>query len=217
MSLSLIQENLQSIYELEVAHNIQDFLITNREMARLLDADQSLDEVREKLLVYEDEDGLSLSLYLDEEVAGLFDDVHYHEQLDQQKIEEFCLALEGISHFLYLTWNATHDRAVTMMEMELQAEVDKFILLSRYFRERSLEPSPGQLRRLLFESAAYHESLGHEERKRYSDASEYAHKYCRNLESRYFSERGERQLLNELRRFYRLNKRDKLKRIDRIN
>ncbi len=217
MSLNLIQENLQSIYELEVSHNIQDFLITNRELARLLDADQSLDEAREKLLVHEDEDGLSLSLYLDEEVAGLFDDAHYHEQLDQQKVEEFCLALEGISHFLYLAWNATHDRPVTMLEMELQAEVDKFILLSRYFRERALDPSPGQLRRLLFESAAYHESLDHEERKRYYDASEYAHKYCRDLESRYFSDRGEEPLLNELRRFYRLNKRDKLKRIDCIS
>lgn len=216
MSLTLMQENLQSIYELEVAHNIQDFLITNRELARLLDTNRSLDGAREKLLVYEDEDGLNLSLYLDEEVAGLFDEVHYHEQLDRQKLEEFCLALEGISHFLYLTWNATHDRAVTMMEMELQAEVDKFILLSRYFRERSLDPSPGQLRRLLFESAAYHESLDHEERKRYYDASEYAHKYCRNLESRYFNERGKEPLLNELRRFYRLNKRDKLNRIKRM-
>lgn len=216
MSLTLMQENLQSIYELEVAHNIQDFLITNRELARLLDTNRSLDGAREKLLVYEDEDGLNLSLYLDEEVAGLFDEVHYHEQLDRQKLEEFCLALEGISHFLYLTWNATHDRAVTMMEMELQAEVDKFILLSRYFRERSLDPSPGQLRRLLFESAAYHESLDHEERKRYYDASEYAHKYCRNLESRYFNERGKEPLLNELRRFYRLNKRDKIDRIKQI-
>jgi len=102
------------------------------------------------------------------------------------------------------------------MEMELQAEVDKFILLSRYFRERSLDPSPGQLRRLLFESADYHASLDHKERKRYYDASQYAHKYCRDLESRYFNDRGEGPLLNELRRFYRLNMRDKLKRIKRI-
>jgi len=216
MSLSLIQENLQSIYELEIGHNIHDYLITNRELARVLDKNSS-GEAREKLLVYEDEEGLNLSLYLDQEIVDLFRDGHYHEQLDRQKLEEFCLALEGISHFLYLIWNASHDRSVTLLEMELQAEVDKFILLSRYFRERSLTPVPGQLRRVLFKSAAYHDWLDQEERRRYRDATHYAQKYCRSLERRYFGERGEDSLLNELRRFYRLNQRDKLKRIDRIN
>ncbi len=216
MSLSLIQENLQSIYELEVGHNIHDFLITNRELARLLDRNRAFDDAREKLLVHEDEEGLNLSLYLDAEIVELFNEGHYHEQLDRQKLEEFCLALEGISHFLYLTWNATHDRAVTLMEMELQAEVDKFILLSKYFRDRSRTPVPGQLRRLLFKTAVYHDSLGPEEHRRYRDASHYAQKYCRSLETRFFSDRGEKPLLNELRRFYRLNKRDKIDRIKQI-
>ncbi len=97
MSLSMMQENLQSLYELEIGHDVQDFLITNRELASLLDRGRSLEDAREKLLVYEDEDGLSLSLYLDAEIAELFGEGHYHEQLDRQNLEEFCLALEGIS------------------------------------------------------------------------------------------------------------------------
>jgi hypothetical protein len=216
MSLTRIQENLQNIYELEIGHNIHDYLITSREVARALDTDSSHRQAREKLLVYEDEDGLNLSLYLDEEIVSLLDETHYPEALDQHNLEEFCLALEGISHFVYLIWNASHDRPVTLLEMELQAEVDKFILLSDFYVGKSCAPAPGQLRRLLFKSASYHKTLGHEELKRYHEASCYAHIYCRRLESRYFNNRGQVPLLNELRRFYRLDKRSKLERISRF-
>ena len=205
MSLSRIQENLQSIYELEIGHNIHDFLITSREIARALDADSPYRQAREKLLVHEDEEGLNLSLYLDEEIVNLFDKPHYPEELDRHNLEEFCLALEGISHFVYLIWKATHDRPVTLLEMELQAEVDKFILLSDFYTGKSFTPAPGQLRRLLFKSASFHQSLGHDELKRYHDANRYAHKYCRRLESRYFHNHSQVPLLNELRRFYRLD------------
>jgi hypothetical protein len=216
MSLSRIQENLQHIYELELSHNVHDFLITSREMARALDAGGSSHEAREQLLGLEDEDGLNLSLYLDKEIVSLFDALQHPQELDEQNLEEFCLALEGISHFVYLAWNATHDRPVTLLEMELQAEVDKFILLSKWFAGNARQPVPGQLRRLLFKSVSYHDGLGHEELKRYHDANRYAHEYCRRLESQFFNNRGQAPLLNELRRFYRLSKRAKLDRIKRI-
>jgi hypothetical protein len=216
VSLSCIQENLQSIYELEISHNIQDYLITSRELAQALDTHSSHQQAREKLLVHEDEEGLNLSLYLDEEIVNLFGESGYPAQLDRHNLEEFCLALEGISHFVYLIWKATHDRPVTLLEMELQAEIDKFILLSEYFAGSSRRLAPGQLRRLLFKSVSFHGSLGSEELKRYHEANRYAHAYCRRLESRFFNNRGQAPLLNELRRFYRLSKRDKLNRISRI-
>ena len=216
MSLTRIQQDLQNIYELEIGHNIHDYLITSRDIARALDTDHTHRQAREKLLVYEDEAGLSLSLYLDEEIVNLFDDSRYPEELDRHNLEEFCLALEGISHFVYLIWNAMHDRPVTLLEMELQAEIDKFILLSGFYAGKSCAPAPGQLRRLLFKTASFHETLRHVELKRYHDANRYAHLYCRRLESRYFNDRGRVPLLNELRRFYRLDKRSKLERISRF-
>jgi len=215
MSLSHIQENLQHIYELELGHNVHDFLITSRELAQALDSSGTPQQVREKLLVLEDEDGLNLSLYLDQEIVSLFEALQHPREMDEENLEELCLALEGISHFVYLAWKATHDRPVTLLEMELQAEVDKFILLSDWFADNARQPAPGQLRRLLFKAVSYHEGLGHEEKKRYHDANRYAHAYCRRLESEFFNSRGREPLLNELRRFYRLSKQAKLDRIRR--
>ena len=213
MALSQIQAHLQGIYELEMEHCISDYLITSRE--RLDRRYHQAIKSSESLLLFQEEDALHLSVYLENEVlANLkFDEAGL--DLHQGNIQDFCLALEGTSHFVYLIWNATFERCVTRMEMELQAEIDKFIVLSRCARNRSDHVVPGQLRRLLFESVNYHETLTDQEIQRYRDANFYADKYCWLLESRNLLNKGQQQeLLKELRRFYRLNLEDKLRRIN---
>jgi hypothetical protein len=101
--------------------------------------------------------------------------------------------------------------------MELQAEVDKFIMLAECLERQRSTPAPGQLSRLLFETGIYHDDLSHEELKRYRQASDYARQYCRQLEHRYLG-RGDREgLLSELRKFYRLTKPGKINRISRFH
>ena len=119
--------------------------------------------------------------------------------------------MEGVSHFLYLVWYAHHGRAVTLLEMELQAEIDKYVLL----REGIVGGSGGEeLLQRLFRRVGFHASLGENELQRYLYASRHAEVYCRRLEREYFSGGSRERLLNELRRFYRLSKEDKLRRID---
>lgn len=217
MTLTRLQQGLQSIYELDICHDIHDYLITSREMAAFLDSGQSRRETREKLLVHEDGEDLNLSLYLDQDIVERFADGAFPEGMDHTGIQDYCLALEGISHFVYLVWNATYDRSVTLMEMELQAEIDKFVMLTDFLDQQSAVLAPGQLRHLLFQSAYYHDDLDEREQERYRLASHYAQKYCQRLESR-FSPNGRKDLwLNELRRFYRLNRKGKLDYIDRLH
>lgn len=192
---------------------ISDFLVTRRDM---LDGryQQSI-KSREVVLLCQDDDDLQLSVYLED---GVLDSLQMNGpviDLHQGNIEDFCLALEGTSHFVYLIWNAMFDRSVTRLEMELQAEIDKFIFLSRFAMQRHLHAAPGQLRHLLFETQSYQEGLSEQEIQRYRDANFYAEKYCWFLESRNFMNAGlERELLRELRRFYRLNLENKLRHIN---
>jgi hypothetical protein len=186
--------------------------MTSKALAEQLNSGLSNGQAREKLFVHEDEEGLNLSLYLDQQVFNLMERRNLLDQLDDGDIQDFCLALEGISHFIYLVWNASHGRQVTLMEMELQAEIDKFIILAGLLRQPQ-GPARKRLLRLLFYSNTYHADLSREESRRYRDASSFAGKYCQRLEEYYFG-RGDRQgLLAELRRFYRLTRRDKLQRI----
>ena len=137
--------------------------------------------------------------------------------LHEDNFEDFCLALEGISHFTYMIWNAMHDRSVTLMEMELQAEVDKFVMLADCLVQQQNKFTNTELRTLLFDAIHFDEALNDEEQQRYRDANYYAEKYCWQLERRYLSTGSEQALLNELRRFYRLNQGQKLQRINQTH
>ena len=75
--------------------------------------------------------------------------------------------------------------------------------------------TPASIRRLLFDSIHYHDHLNREELMRYQDASKYAEKYCWQLELGHYLESGaEKELQRELRRFYRLDLDNKLRRIN---
>ena len=159
-----------------------------------------------------------LSLYLHHGVIRNLETRDNDLQLHAGNLEDFCLALEGISHFLYLIWNARHRRCVTVLEMELQAEIDKFIVVGMVLRQQCQAPAPGQIRDLLFESARYHDHLQEKELQRYRDASAFAEKYCCFLELGFTLKRGmELQLYKELRRFYRLGLAEKLRRINYLH
>ncbi|MFM9469853.1 hypothetical protein ACKI1K_44875, partial [Streptomyces scabiei] len=76
---------------------------------------------------------------------------------------------------------------MTQMELELQAEVDKYVscLLAT-------EAAPAQseaLRHRLFGEALYDSDLDHDERSRYAAANDNANRYAAYLEETYVSSR----------------------------
>ena len=128
-------------------------------------------------------------------------------RLDERNFGDFCLAVEGVSHFIYLALCAAGDRPVSQLELELQAEVDKYaccLLLA------GRDP---ELRRRLYRDVHFAEDLAPEERDRYQAANAEADRYAAALERRYVHHDRTDALLAELRRFYRLALPEKLGRI----
>ena len=209
-ALEHLQRRLQDIYEINVVEDVNDFLITDRDTANALRPGPALRNAREQLLLREDADSLNLALYLD---AGVLDRLPRDgtgPTRGAADLNGFCLALEGVSHFLYLVWHATRARSVSLLEMELQAEIDKYVLIREVIDEGVRVSRAPDLIPRLFGAVAYHPELDAVELRRYRAANRCAERYCRRLESEYYGVRSRRDLLNELRRFYRLPGRDKL-------
>jgi len=125
--------------------------------------------------------------------------------------------LEGVSHFVYLAWNAGHDKPVSLLELEMQAEVDKYVgsywLMRRQFPDRF----PAELLRLLFEKTRIDPRLAAGRENLYREASRYAEMFCRRLERSLRGTRGRSlaEVSTELRRFYRLTNARKVAHIQR--
>ncbi len=214
MALNALQSHLERIYRISVDYSVEDFLITDAALARELDTSIGARESREKLLVRQSADSLDLSLYLDEEVVEHLSGQPPEEWLRSVRPDAFLLALEGVSHFLYVIWNAGFQKPVTLMELEMQAEVDKFVTGALFASVQSDVPRPEQLLDVLFERAAFDAELSDNALSMYRNASRYASRYCRHLESRFRGVYGGWDMMEELRYFYRLDQPEKVRHIE---
>ncbi len=212
MKLKPIQRHLQRIYEVHVPHNVDDFVVTDRALLEALGDDTRKSD--EKLLVVQNGEEVELALYLDPEIMERLREDDPTRRLHHGNIADFFTALEGVSHFLYLTWNAEYERGVSLLELEMQAEVDKYVSTAMIFGSQDEGRVPQQLYAWLFDDPVFDQSLDGESLKRYRDANYYASRYCSQIEAYYFRERRSGNLMNELRRFYRLPQHHKIKRIE---
>lgn len=213
--ITAIQRQLERIYEIDVPHDVSDFLITDPDVVKQIDDAPHARHLPEKLLVKQVDEDVELALYLDTNVVGRLERDDPRERLHRGNLDDFCTALEGVSHFLYLTWNAGYGRGVSLLELELQAEVDKYVSTAFLFGQQDNGRIPRRLHEWLFENALFDSELCARDLTRYRDASHYAGRFCSRLQERYFRRRRT-GLINELRRFYRLRQVDKIKRIEAV-
>ena len=206
--LTRLQLGLEALYRVETHLAIEAFVIdeASRTAAGVERAP------REQLLVQQDRGELGLGLFVD---AAAVANLERHDPtavgIDERNFSDFCLAVEGVSHFIYVALRAADDRGVSQLELELQAEVDKFaccLLVSG--------PMPG-LRRRLYGDVRFADDLDEEERARYRAANSGANRYADTLERRFVRPERTDGLLTELRRFYRMDLPDKLGHIARLD
>jgi hypothetical protein len=123
-----------------------------------------------------------------------------------------------VSHFVYLLFRAERDGDVSALELELQAEVDKYVGVWVSRREAGHRLDADRLWRRLFEGHRF-EAPDAEAVDRYRAASHFAGRYCRYLGARYLSPRGPRGLCGlwpEIRRFWRMDQTEKLGHIEAL-
>lgn len=214
MPVSELQSRLQSCYELELSYRVEDFLTTDTALAQLLNGNHP-HQPRERLLLQQAGDDLSMSLYLDAELLEGLSDIDALANTGKDRLSDLSLVLEGVSHFVYMAWNAAHERPVSLLELELQAEVDKFVTLLLLQAEQG-EFDFSELHQWLFEDVSYAETLDDEQLQRYRTANRFAARYCWSLGKQYQCRKGRQDWYNELRRFYRLQHDAKLRRISTL-
>jgi hypothetical protein len=181
-----VQAGLERMYQLDRIADVVDYV-------------QSSDEgERESLLVRQADDGaveVSLRLPLLDREASL---------------DAVCQIIEGVSHFVYVVERARVDREATQLELELQAEVDKWVVFAASMRAFDAAGSAA-LRTRLYERVAFAHDEGSEAGERYRIANDIAHRFVRRLERRYVEQGRFGEMRAELRRFFRVGQEEKLR------
>jgi hypothetical protein len=206
---------LTSIYDLRVDCRVADFLVTDRQALPGECRDAPGDE---QLFVTAMDDELCMSLYLDPGVLERLERRDPHQSLDAENVADCWTALEGVSHFLCVAHHAGHDRPVSRLTLELQAEIDKYVASVLLLRRSEPRRFPAELHALLFRHARVDPALAAGRESLYRRASRYAARFCARLEPglRALCRRDDGSWLAELRRFYRLSDTGKLRHIERL-
>lgn len=210
-----LQQLLETIYDAPCGHDVRRFLLTERGQ---LPASRRNEASDEELILVERKRSCSLGLYIDGAVLARLAEHNPLQALTDRNIADFWTALEGVSHFSYLMWNAGHARGVSHLELELQGEVDKYIAAFWLLRAQHPGHRPRELHPALFERTHVDPRLPPPRQHLYAAATHYAARFCARLESVLLSNRpaSRRAAIAVLRRFYRLGSTRKLQHIERL-
>jgi hypothetical protein len=228
MPLSDIQDALCRLYDLRVSCDVGDFVCDADAVHRAAGA--TAHARGEVLVVVEDDDGLTVGLYVDPEALSHLESEDGDAWLDDGRRWAACLATEGVSHFVYLVFRADNDTQVSELELELQAEIDKYA--SAVLEPSGVESSrDGDLlgeqglvgngilqirarsravRERLFAGVRFLDGPESARGERYRVAHRIAARYAASLERRHLEQGDIPAFLRELRRFYRHGLREKL-------
>ena len=213
MLLNKLQTHLEHIYEIQSQYRVQDFVFHDAVLAAQLDTSDNPRENPEKLLIHQNGDTIDVSLYLDEKLIQRLEQLDPTTQLTDDNIHDFWVALEGISHFVYFAYNAEYERPVSLFELELQAEVDKYILSAYLLGRQGNATIPDSLHYHLYRKSDFDPRLQQHERRRYYQANELAGKFAAFIADCINNRISSATITNTLRRFYRLSHHQKIRNI----
>lgn len=155
---------------------------------------------REVLVIRQGEEEIEISLVLPKHLMDA--------RWESLSLDERCQVVEGASHFLMVCDRARADRSTTQLELELQAEVDKWLILSRGGR-LDVE-ADAQLRGALYEGQFLHPAHT-DEGHRYRLANNLAARFVHKLSRAYVWTGKQLQMRDKLLEFFRMTQEEKLR------
>jgi hypothetical protein len=181
LKLRGFQRQLERIYRLDPLPPVERFLMSDEEIRRYVPVERSSGP---RVLILEEKDSVFVGVHLGDELTRRI-------ETGGLDLADFASAAEEVSHFLYLLWSARNGRPVSLLDVETQGEIDKFLLASIRFAGY-----PDLFERI-FGRFSLDPGLGADGREMYRQANRLAAKFCRGL--------GELPAaLRRLRSFYRL-------------
>jgi len=136
-----------------------------------------------RLLVRETEAGVRASVYFPDALIRCLERDPPQGGIDESNVDAFATLVEELDHLLLLAARSREHRPVSLLELELHANVSKHLVLSRFMAggsPRLSEARKSWLRYHLFEKVRFCDD-DPEVRRRYELASRWAVRFLKSL------------------------------------
>lgn len=204
MILQQIAARLQDFYRLDTLPPPAPFLVDAATAVALLgDRRFATHASEELLLVGRRGADLEVALYIAPPVLARLRRDDPLIALHHRNLAAFCTAIEGVSHLCCLLWKFQQGMPVTQLELEIQAEIDKYLFCAWLQAEQDTPRLP--LHDRLFVRYMLPRGMPAAAASRYHLASAIAHRFCRWLHAHYVAPHRFVAMHRMLKEFYRLS------------
>lgn len=195
-----IERAIKDLYAIHTPYRAERFLLTSPESSNHIDG----------ALYVRPGSEIRLGIYFSPKIQSVVEDLSLHTELSTwstNHLNTFCVLAEEVSHFHYFLYHASNGRPVSQLELEIQGEIDRFLVCHFFNPQTSLTT----LVERLFERFKIRENATPEEAQRYERAHDTAKKFVLRHFSRLAHPSQHELLFRFLRRFYRLAEREKIR------
>ncbi len=212
MLLNQVQNQLEMIYGIGLNERAEEFLIDKKEALNLFTQGEKIP--KELLLVRKPkEETVEVALFLDNNLLDNLNENDPFVSINENNLNDFCILIEGISHFVYFLWKSHNQHPITQLEMEMQAEIDKYLMLLFYSKTNDDNNLMAQVFDRLFENFTVFETLTREHTAQKLSASDLAMRYCHRIQNKWKNKSDFSELLDEVRQFYNFSQEEKIRHI----
>ncbi len=190
LNIARLQQDIEELYGLDQGLAIDQFLVSSKELMKIT---PEFTPIAPKVLLKEENGVILFAVHVGDEVLERFE----AGRIGESALSDFVSVAEEVSHFRYLTWSVANERSVSLLDVEMQGEIDKFLLASHYF------PNEDDLRERMFERIRFSEHLDGEDLDRYIEANRLGEKFCREMKGAIGDGYLDSKWVTRLRAFYR--------------
>jgi hypothetical protein len=182
--IHILQKKIEKIYRLHSCPEALQYMISPKQFRKL----SKFSDNPQVIYVDEGQDA-TMGIYLG---PSLFRQIKKKSKIFS--FQDFCVMAEEISHFIYLIWSKSNEKKINLLDLEVQAEIDKFILASEFFGSKE------EIFEKMFEKFNMRKNLQPEEEERYFTANRLGKKFAIEMLRKKLSIS---RRMNWLRLFYR--------------
>ncbi|KKM95256.1 hypothetical protein LCGC14_1190050 [marine sediment metagenome] len=216
-----LQRKIEKTYALDTGiTNIEEFVIGNKGYKKFYAKEKIKTVVnnsysRSQVFIRDVGNTLKISIYYPDELIKVLEDNDPRIGLHDDNIDACASFVEELDHFLFIAQNFKLNRPFSLLELELQANVTKYLVL-KYFialQSKSIRLSKSDkeyIRHHLFYKRKY-DTDDPSERKRYEDAKIFGIIYTKYIDFLSHEDR-----LRDLRKFSRMTCSSKIRHIQSI-
>jgi len=218
-----IDRAIKQLYNLDSPHRAENFLIdSNSPKLRTMPVVAPSEQAGAVIIKISklEEGNVDLGIIFGEKVQAELSQIERVEpaQWPFLQINALSVAAEEISHFHYLVDRFQLEHTVTQLELELQGEIDKFLLIF-FLTQQASKENPNLFEKIfdqVFSHFHWTRGLSSEDQQRYEQANTQARQFIKNFGESVWSRKSPEQCLDYLRHFYRLSQSEKLGFISRL-